>query len=222
MFQHAENIDVPKLELKTKNVNGSRFYNVNGMLYPSVTSVLSMLSRDSIKKWRNRVGHAKADAISRKASTRGTHVHTICEKYINNEGDYLDNCLPDRISMFKSIQPILDKHIDNVHGQELALYSDWLNVAGRVDCIAEWDGELAVIDFKTSNKTKKKEWIANYFMQCSAYARMYYEHTGMIIKKVVVVIAVDQDHPQVFEEKVANWIVPFKELTLAYRKENGL
>ena len=78
MFQHAENIDVPKLELKTKNVNGSRFYNVNGMLYPSVTSVLSMLSRDSIKKWRNRVGHAKADAISRKASTRGTHVHTIC------------------------------------------------------------------------------------------------------------------------------------------------
>ena len=222
MFQHAEHIEDTKLELKTKNVNGSRVYNVNGVLYPSVTSVLSMLSRDSIKKWRNRVGHAKADAISRKASTRGTHVHTICEKYINNEGDYLDNCLPDRISMFKSIQPILDKHIDNVHGQELALYSDWLNVAGRVDCIAEWDGELAVIDFKTSNKIKKKEWITNYFMQCSAYARMYYEHTGIIIKKVVVVIAVDQDHPQVFEEKVANWIVPFKELTLAYRKENGL
>ena len=222
MFCHIDNIDIPKLNLETKTINGSRFYNIDGTLYPSVTSVLSMLSRDSIKKWRDRIGHNKADSISRKSAIRGTHVHTICEKYLNNDKYYLKDCLPDRVEMFKSIQPILDKHINNIHGQELAMYSNWLNVAGRVDCIAEWDGELSIIDFKTSNKLKKKEWIDNYFMQCAAYARMYYEHTGIAIKKTVIVVAVNQDSPQIFEEKVLNWILPFRDLVALYRKENEL
>ena len=207
-------------ELTTETVDGKRFYVTPSGPLPSITTVLSILSRDSIKKWRERVGEDTANAISTKASRRGTNVHKMCEDYINNELD-TKKFLPNDRQTFNSIKPVLDTHLNNIYAQEVPLWSEYLGVAGRVDCIAEWDGKLAVIDFKTSRKPKKKEYISNYFQQCSAYAVMWEERTGIPINKIVVVIAVDDEEPQIFEEKRDNYIYECVQTITQYRKEQN-
>jgi genome maintenance exonuclease 1 len=190
--------------------NGMRYYSVKGKSYPSITSVLgdNPEKRKSLAEWRSRVGEAEARKISTKAAKRGTAVHQICEDYLNNSPDYINGAMPDSVEMFSSIKPILDKSLGIINAQEVALFSHRLGVAGRVDCIAEWDGTLSIIDFKTSNKPKRVEWIDDYFMQCSGYAAMYYEMTDIPIKDVVVAIMVEGEKPQIFKEKVANWLAP--------------
>lgn len=193
----------------TTNEDGSRVYvNASGVAYPSATTVLSVLSRDGIAKWRARVGAEEADKISKQASTRGTKIHTLTETYLKNEDlkeayTSTNASLLD-LEMFKKFLPILDS-ISNIHCQELALYSDHLRMAGRVDCIAEYNGQRAVIDFKTSGKLKKKEHISSYFMQTAAYAIMYEERTGIPVPNLVILIAVEDEEPQVFIEKRDNW-----------------
>jgi genome maintenance exonuclease 1 len=194
----------------TTNEDGSRVYvNASGVAYPSATTVLGVLSRDGIAAWRKRVGEEEANKISNKASTRGTKIHSLTESYLKNEdleeaytttkASLLD------VEMFKKFKPVLDP-IGDIHCQELALYSDHLRMAGRVDCIAEYNGVRAVIDFKTSGKLKKKEHISSYFMQTAAYAIMYEERTGIPVPWLVVLIAVEGDEPQVFIEKRDNWV----------------
>jgi genome maintenance exonuclease 1 len=193
----------------TTNEDGSRVYvNASGVAYPSATTVLGVLSRDGIAAWRKRVGEEEANKISNKASTRGTKIHTLTESYLKNEdleeaytttkASLLD------VEMFKKFKPVLDP-IGDIHCQELALYSDHLRMAGRVDCIADYNRLRAVIDFKTSSKPKKKEHISSYFMQTAAYAIMYEERTGIPVPWLVVLIAVEGDEPQVFIEKRDNW-----------------
>ena len=193
----------------TTNEDGSRVYvNASGVAYPSATTVLSVLSKDGIAKWRARVGAEEADKISNKASTRGTKIHTLTETYLKNENlqeAYAStNASLLDLEMFTKFLPILDP-ISNIHCQELALYSDHLRMAGRVDCIGEYNGQRAVIDFKTSGKLKKKEHISSYFMQTTAYAIMYEERTGISIPNIVILIAVEDEEPQVFIEKRDNW-----------------
>jgi len=144
----------------------------------------------------------------------------MCEHYINNDLD-AKKYLPNDRETFNSLKPVLDEHLDNIYAQEVPLWSSYLGVAGRVDCIAEWDGKLSVIDFKTSRKLKKKEYISNYFQQCAAYAVMWEERTGIPINKIVVVIAVDGEEPQVFEEKRDNYIYECVETIARYRKEQS-
>ena len=167
MFEH---VPVELTEMKTENRNGRREYKTpEGINLPSITTVLSILSRESIAKWRARVGHEEANRISHRASTRGTAVHAIVEKYINNEENFKDGYTPDIISSFIDLKPILDTRIVQVYTQGTSL----LNASGscgRVDCIGEFDGRLSVIDFKTSMKPKRLDWIKNYFMQESVYA----------------------------------------------------
>jgi genome maintenance exonuclease 1 len=193
----------------TTNEDGSRVYvNASGVAYPSATTVLGVLSRDGIAAWRKRVGEEEANKISNKASTRGTKIHSLTESYLKNEdleeaytttkASLLD------VEMFKKFKPVLDS-IGDIHCQELALYSDHLRMAGRVDCIAYYNRLRAVIDFKTSSKPKKKEHISSYFMQTAAYAIMYEERTGIPVPWLVVLIAVEGDEPQVFIEKRDNW-----------------
>ena len=207
-------------ELNTETIDGKRFYVTPQGKLPSITTVLSILSRDAIKAWRARVGEKEANKISTKASRRGTNVHAMCEHYINNDLD-AKKYLPNDRETFNSLKPVLDEHLDNIYAQELPLWSSYLGVAGRVDCIAEWDGKLSVIDFKTSRKLKKKEYISNYFQQCAAYAVMWEERTGIPINKIVVVIAVDGEEPQVFEEKRDNYIYECVETIARYRKEQS-
>jgi genome maintenance exonuclease 1 len=202
-------------DLETVTIDGKRHYKTpEGNFYPSVTTISGQHGKDKILEWRRRVGEEEANRISTKAASRGTRVHKICENYLNNEEDYTRKQMPDSVVMFKSIQDLLDNHVNNIHALEVPLYSDHLRVAGRVDCIAEYDGKLSVIDFKTSSKPKEESWIKNYFMQCSAYAVMYEERTRIPVSQLVIMIAVDSDQPQVFIKKRDEYIKDF----IAYRE----
>ena len=210
-------------ELLVENSSGGRTYiTPSGSRYPSITTVLGILSEESIRKWRERVGAEEANRISRKAASRGTNLHLVAEKYVNNDADYLNKQLPHVVELFKSIQPILDKSVDNVHFQEVPLYSDKFELAGRVDCIAEFDGVLSAIDYKTSSKPKQREWISSYFMQAAFYAAAYYEITGIAIQQTVIVIAVEGDDPQVFIEPTFPWLQQLKSVRDEYRKRKGI
>ena len=219
MFEH---VPVELTEMKTENRNGRREYKTpEGINLPSITTVLSILSRESIAKWRKKVGNEEANRISHRASTRGTAVHEVVEKYINNEESFKNGYTPDIISSFLDLQPILDSRIGRVFAQEAPLYSNHLGVAGRVDCIAEFDGRLSVIDFKTSMKPKRKDWITNYFMQESAYAIMWEERTKQPITQLVTIVSVDNHEPQIFIEHRDNWVRPLRETIAQYNEENS-
>ena len=217
-------------DLETETINGKRFYKTpEGLLYPSVTTITGQHGKDKILEWRRRVGGEEANRISTKASNRGTKVHKICENYLNNEEDYartnpahIHKTMPDSIAMFKSLQPLLDEHVNNIHALEIPLYSHHLKVAGRVDCIAEYDGKLSIIDFKTSGKLKEESWIKGYFMQCSAYAVMYEERTGIPVSQIVIMIAVESEHPQVFIKKRNDYIKDFISYREVYDEINNI
>lgn len=187
---------VPRSELTTENVDGQRYYLLaDGTRLKSVTSVLSeKLDKTFLLEWRARVGEEEAKRISTQASRRGTAVHNIAERYVLNEEKYYsDKEMPINIESFKPIKKILDKHVDNILGVELPLSSKALGVAGRTDLVAEYDGKPSVIDFKTSKKPKKKEWIENYFLQSTIYSMMFERMYSISIPQFVVIITVDEE-----------------------------
>lgn len=196
-------VPLTSIELIAEMVEGRRLYSVpSGGKYPSITTVLSCNpeKKASIAKWRSRVGAEKAQRISTRAASRGTDFHSIAEDYLNNrydENKYKDKFLP--LMMFKNARPTLDR-INKIYAQEAALYSDHLEIAGRVDCIAEFDGELSIIDFKTSAEEKKLEWIEDYLIQETAYACMLYERYQLKVNKLVTIIACESGDTQVFVE----------------------
>ena len=203
-------------DLQTENINGKRHYvTPDGNKYISITTLLSNLSKAGIQKWRERVGEVEANKISTKASRQGTRVHSICESYIKNEYGFLDGRMPNEIDMFTSIQSLLDR-INNIHCVEGALYSDELELAGRTDLIAEFDNELAVIDYKTSRKKKTWEMCHSYFMQGAFYAHAYEERTGVSVNDVVIIMAVENEKPLLFRETKARWIGPLNEVRYKY------
>jgi len=210
-------------ELKTENKDDRRFYiTPDGDAYPSITTVLKLLTHQSISEWRKRVGDDVANAISAKASRRGTAVHYMCEDYIDNKDPINKKRMPVDIDTFNSIKPVIDEHINNVYAQEIPLYSNYLQLAGRVDCVAEWDGKLSIIDFKTSRKVKKKEWIEHYFMQAAGYAVMFEELTKTPIVNLVILIAVDENPPQVFTEHRDNYIHKLMDVRGQYKELYGV
>ena len=213
VFKHEE-LDIGYDDLVADTRETGRVYVApDGSRYPSVTTVLGILSEDSIREWRQRVGEEEANKVSHRASNRGTAVHSIIEKYLKNE-DTSDN-LPHIKQSLANLRPILDKSIGKIFGLETALYSRHLGMAGRCDCIAEWNGVPSIIDFKTSRRIKKKENIASYFAQASAYAIMFEERTGLAIPNTVIVMDVDDNHPLIFEEHRDNFV----ELLLSTKKE---
>ena len=204
MFNHVKQLN-DFAQDKTVPGVGRKYYTETGAAYPSVTTVLGVLSRDSIKAWRKRVGNEEANKISGQAATRGTKIHLLCEKVLDNEEIDTSKLSLLDLEIWNEFKPLLNR-IDNIHAQEIALYSDHLRLAGRVDCIAEFDGKLSIIDFKTSKKPKKKEWIENYFAQAAAYSIMYEERTGIPINRSVIMIAVEGDDPQIFIERRDNFV----------------
>ena len=199
MFRHQDEVFVP---IDRETIDGVRYYKVFGteelVRMPSITSVISHRNRDKFKAWRAKVGDDVANNITRKATHRGTDAHTLIENYLNNVNE-LAEVLPLSQFLFKQAKPDLNR-IDNILCQETALYSTELGIAGSVDCIAEFDGELAIIDFKTSAKPKPRKWIEDYFVQCAAYACMLYEMKGIIIKKFVIIMTCENGEVEVYEE----------------------
>lgn len=211
-FKHVGNT-LP--ELQTENIDGRRFYKTPNGNYQSITTLLSNLSKDSISRWRERVGETEANRISTKASRQGTAVHELCEKYINNEEGFVTEAMPHLVEMFEAILPLLDR-VDNVHAIEGAMYSDELQLAGRTDLIAEFDGQLAIIDYKTSRRIKTWEMCASYFMQGAFYAHAYEELTGISINNIVIIMAVENEKPLLFRETKNRWLNPLREVIHKY------
>ena len=186
-------------KLPRRNVNGQRLYETpDGSFYPSVTTITGQMTKKAIQEWRALVGEKEANRVTKKASSRGTSIHKLCEHYILNNMDDV-KVMPSNKEMFDAMSNHLRDHVDNIHGVESFLYSDFLRTAGQVDCIAEYDGVLSVIDFKTSKKRKPEAWIQNYFVQAAAYSFMFEERTNIQIPQLVIMIGVDgDDEPQVF------------------------
>jgi len=200
LFHH---VPLTTTEMDAEMIDGKRYYlTPSGGKYPSITTVIGSNpeKKAGIAKWRRNVGEEKANRISTRAASRGTDFHLMCEDWLNNEYDeekFKGKHLP--LVMFKNTKTTLSR-INNIYAQEVALYSDHLEIAGRVDCIAEFDGELSIIDFKTSAKEKKLKWIEDYLIQETAYACMLYERYKLKVKKIVTIIACESGDTQVFIE----------------------
>jgi hypothetical protein len=199
MFNHIE-LNLPSLDREM--IDGVRYYKVPGkeglQKFVSITSVISHFSREKFAAWRKRIGDEEADRITRRATNRGTDAHTLIEQHLKNL-DLSSDVLPISKHLFQVAIPAL-KRINNIHALEGSLYSQYLGIAGTVDCIAEFDGELAIIDFKTSKQPKPRDWIDGYFVQCCAYACMLHELTGLSVKKFVIIMTCENGEVEVYEE----------------------
>lgn len=200
MFNHVDNVSLPTLDRET--IDGVRYYKIpNGtelLKFVSITSVTSFHNRHIFEDWRRKVGEDEANRINKAATSRGTDLHSIVENYLYNIPELPEKSLISK-HLFKIIRPEID-NINNIYALERSLYSKILGIAGTVDCIAEYNGELSVIDFKTSKSPKPKEWLEHYFVQAAAYACMFYELTGIPVKKLVIIMACEDGECVVYEE----------------------
>jgi|TARA_B100000925_G_scaffold287781_1_gene267632 genome maintenance exonuclease 1 len=216
-FDHVKlNGELP--EITTESIKGKRFYvTPEGNKYPSITTVLSDRNKEGIIKWRESVGNDVANQVMRQAASRGTAVHTLIENYLNNEELSKQDVLP--VALFVTMKSELD-NINNIRIQEGGLYSDKLGVAGRVDCIAEYKGKISVIDFKTSTKEKKEEWVENYFIQGSAYCEMYEERFLQPIEQVVILIVTEDGAVQTFIKDKKDYLPLLKTAIKEFNEKN--
>ena len=197
MFNHVI-MEMSLEDICARNVGGKRVYEVGDQRYPSISTICSFRNRKSIAEWRARVGAEEANKISKRATTAGTTVHSMIEDYLNNELD-LEKYDGKHLAkiLFTQAKPMLAR-INNIHFQEAPLYSHEFAIAGRVDCIAEFDDKLSIIDFKTSSKEKKEEWIEGYLVQETGYAKMYEERSGIKVEQIVTLITCQTRDTQVF------------------------
>lgn len=208
-------------EISTKNVDRKRYYiTPEGILYPSITTVLSNRKKEGLFEWRQRVGEDVANHIARTAASRGSAVHKMCEDYLMNQHIYnstdfakhsqrnfLGYCL------FNRLKDQVLKNIDNIYAQETSLWSDKLMVAGRVDCVAKYYGIPTVIDFKTSRSERNDEWNENYYIQATAYSEMFEERTGISIDQIAILVVTEDGTVQEFVKEKAEYL-PLLEQTL--------
>ena len=198
-FNH---VDLDLQPLEREHIDGVRYYKIPDedelVKMVSITSVTSHFNKEIFINWRKKVGNEEADRITKAATGRGTDMHTLTEHYLKNED--LPEVRPISDFLFKIAKGKLNK-IDNIYALEGPLYSKELGIAGTVDCIAEYDGELAIIDFKTSKKPKPRNWIEHYFVQCMAYGCMLYEMKGISIKKLVIIMACENGECVIYEER---------------------
>ena len=187
---------------KGKRIDGFRFYDINGKNYPSVTTVLGIRKKEGLQKWRDAIGENVANWEMGRAARRGKAFHTLVEQYLKGETPSIRDVLP--IGLFKLMKPYIDQ-IDNIHLLEAIMYSPKLTIAGQVDCVAEYNGKLSVIDFKTANKERQEDWIDNYFLQTTAYAHMFEETFGKPIEQIVILLASEDGSVQTFVKNKADY-----------------
>jgi hypothetical protein len=202
--------------LKEVSAEGKRLYETPEGIFPSVTTVVGFKKQQFFAEWRR-----KNPEESKRVTSRGTKFHSIIENYLKNEPIEVDNLHSNLKSLFSIIRPEIDK-IDNIVALETPLWSKTLGLAGRTDCIAEYDGKLSIIDFKASTKEKREKDIDNYFAQASAYALMFQERTGIIVDNFAILIACEDGLKQVFQGKPIKYVKHLKSLITEYRSENGL
>ena len=198
MFKHIGPA-VPIKELQTRTMDSGRFYKIDSAWLPSVTTVVSNATKDGILKWQKRVGFAEAEKVRRASAWRGTQYHNLVEHYLNNQLEKNEESEGLPTYLFRSARETLDR-ISDVVAIEAPLFSRNLGIAGRVDCIASFDSELAIIDFKTTKNLKKEEHLEKFFVQEAAYAYMYYEMTGVEVDKLVTLSVAEDGTTQVVQK----------------------
>ncbi len=221
MYNH-KTINLP--EIKATTTDGVRLYETpEGNKYPSITTVLSVRNKKGLFEWRKRVGDDVANYVARKAANRGTSVHHMCEDYINNDFDeekHKKKFLP--YVLFNQLRESVLQKIDNIYAQECGLYSDKYKVAGRVDCIAEYDGKLSIIDFKTSSKERSDDWNESYYIQASAYAEMFEERTGITIDQVVILVVTEDGVVQEFVKNKTEYLPLLSDVIKEWKVKNEM
>ena len=196
-------IDESKLpKTKGKRIDGMRFYEVDGKAFPSITTVLGAIPKPGLDAWRKSVGEEAAKWEMNRAARRGSATHTLVEQYLKGETPSIRDVLP--LGMFRLLKPYLDQ-VDNIHCLEQIMYSKKLTIAGQVDCVAEYNGKLSVIDFKTANKERVDSWNENYYIQCTAYAHMYEELFGTPIDQIVILQAGEDGSAKSFIKNKADY-----------------
>ena len=211
-FNH---IETEIFDFSTRYLGRKRFYVKGKKYYPSITTILSSRNTEALDRWYEKMGKDVANYIASQAGERGTRVHKIIEHYLHNFHEATteekkrawehDKRHFVSYRMFEGMKKYLDR-IDNIHLLESPLFSDKYEVAGRVDCIAEYDGVLSVIDFKTSNSLKKEKYNENYYIQGSGYALMFEEMYGKPVEQVVIlsVCGADDETGGVAQEFIVN------------------
>lgn len=225
MKERFKHVPVTTDDLESYQKSGLRFYKTPTGDFPSITTILGGTADKSwLDSWKTSLGESKAAAETKRCAERGTAVHLICEKYLQNDPDYDRGQRYENMKLFNQIKIHLHK-INNITGQEIALYSELLRVAGRCDVIGEYDGKLSIIDFKTSNGNKETLMIEDYFLQCTAYSLMYEEMFGVTIDQIVVIITVEKGlSGQVFKRDRAPYIAPLIKRARSFhesRKQKG-
>ena len=210
-------LDTSKLPVtKGKKVDGFRFYDIDGKAYPSITTVLGIQKKAQLQEWRDKIGENVANWEMGRAARRGKATHLLIEQYIKGLTPSERGVLP--LGLFRLIKPYVDQ-IDNIHCLETIMYSKKLTIAGQVDCIAEYNGKLSVIDFKTANKERQESWIENYFMQTTAYAQMYEEIYGKGIEQIVILLASEDGSVQSFVKEKKDYMDPLKKSIVDFYKD---
>lgn len=222
-FEHI-GVDLGYSDLEAVTSESGRVYlTPSGRKYPSITTVLGHFGKHKIMEWRKAVGEEEANRVAARAAGRGTALHTLCERYIDNQQPFDEKTMPHVKAMFNSVKPVIDSRVGKVYVQEVPLYSDHLRLAGRVDLIAEFDGVLSIIDFKTSSRIKVEEDIKSYFEQEAAYAIMFEERTGIPIVNLVTIMAVENEkEPLVFKEHRDNHASDLVRKIRLYEQEKGI
>jgi len=204
-------IELPELEVETKET-GRKYNTPGGKWYPSVTTVIGW-DKSKLDDWRERVGIEEANRITKEAGRRGTAVHDMTELYIKH--NFIDK-KNEFYGLFRMLKYKLD-NITTVVGMETPLYSDTLQLAGRVDCIGDYKGKRCIIDFKTSTKMKREEWITDYWLQCTAYAIMWYERTGEVINDLCILMVSEDGEVKEFHSERKKWMGALQDRILEYR-----
>jgi len=221
MYNH-KTINLP--EIKATTTDGVRLYETTaGNKYPSITTVLSVRNKKGLFEWRKRVGDDVANYVARKAANRGTSVHHMCEDYINNDFDeekHKKKFLP--YVLFNQLRESVLQKIDNIYAQECGLYSDKYKLPGRVDCIAEYDGKLSIIDFKTSSKERSDGWNESYYIQASAYAEMFEERTGIEINQVAILVVTEDGVVQEFVKNKTEYLPMLTDTIKEWEEKNEM
>jgi genome maintenance exonuclease 1 len=200
--------------------SGRKYQTPDGNEYPSVTSIISIMGEEFIRAWKEAVGEATANEISRKAATRGTLIHENCENYLQGKPLTFSMFEQEERKMFENLMPVMES-IEEVHAMESMLYSDTLKFAGTVDLIAKINGELCILDWKTSGRYKSSEDIPNYFTQAAAYAYAFWEMTGITVPNIVIAMTTEEFGLLLFKEPVIKWIPEFVEIRKEYARQRG-
>jgi genome maintenance exonuclease 1 len=196
----------PYVDKQTTTILGRRFYELSSELaYPSITTVLGNTVPEEQKgwldAWKKRVGESEAARVSKNATDRGTNMHLMLERYMRYEDPKVQDFPPEHVKLFTSLKSALSR-VNVVYGQEVVLYSKIFEIAGRCDMIADYDGEMSIVDYKSSSRVKSKDDIADYWIQCAFYAQAHNEMFGTNINRLVILMGVENKLPLVFKTRI--------------------